>query len=124
MKRVILASALLAFVASVAWAECREGTSPITVTGVLSVTMDGSDYRLIGTDYSLHESSIDDTWAIYPDGPFFGDKTAVTPGVDGIVDARLSGFIDRTVRVTGCAEKADGFWSIDNISAVEAGTSK
>ena len=121
MKRAILIAVLMSFGVSGAWAECRSGASPVVVTGELKVTLDGSDFRIIGTDYSLYEPTRDESWAIYAEGPFFGEKAAVTPGDGGVVDPRLSGFIGRTVRVTGCFENdPPGFTNIDTISSIEA----
>lgn len=118
--------AVLGFAGAVgAWAECRDGASPVTVTGEFRVTLDGSDYRSIGTDYSLYEPTRAESWAIYAEGPFFGEKTAMMPGNEGAVDPRLSGFIGRAVRVTGCMDNdSAGFIHIDTIASIEVIHSK
>ena len=113
MMSALVSAVLLAPTA--VWAECEPGETLETVTGRLEYNLEDAAY--VDTPYSLVSQG--PNYVLYPDGPYFGMKWK-EPGFEANAEAKLSGFVGRQVRVTGCTVATnDGkFHNIGNISQV------
>lgn len=116
-KWSVVAAGFLLFLGTAAvWAaECGPGDTLETVTGMLEYDEVNAGY--VDSPYSLNTPGRD--FVLYPDGPYFGMKWD-DPGYVENALAKLSGFVGRQVRVTGCTSTtSDGqFHDIGNISQV------
>jgi hypothetical protein len=113
---VVVAGFLLILGTTTVWAECGPKETLETVTGTLQYDQEAAQY--LDTPYSLSSQGRD--YTLYPDGPYFGDVKWDDPGYVENAMAKLSGFVGRQVRVTGCTSTVDDgqFHEIGKISQV------
>lgn len=112
---VVLAGFLLILGTATVWADCKPGETFETITGKLEFDLEATAYS--DTPYALRTQG--SFYELYPDGPYFGMKWGES-GFEQNANAKLSGFVDRQVSVTGCTSTTSSgkFHEISNISQV------
>ncbi len=124
VKKMLMVMALVGvmsgFLPMGAMADCPEGMRVETISGKLLYYSNDED--TMGTDYSLEDAN-KVRWMLFPVGPYFGDADYddlaghYTRGAK--INAVMTPFVDKNIRVTGCAYSDANAGVIEKISSIE-----